>query len=177
MRGLPPRLHLPFGQWPAIDLRLWAGAMESNDDPFCDAPGARLAPATRERYRFGWRRFLGFLVISEPLALGADPTERLTIARVRSYVTHLAETNAPQSLAARIDELYQAARIMMPQADWTWLKAVKARLNAAAPARGRTGPVITSLPLIELGLQLMDRSMPTSGTSTAWRTPSVTAMG
>jgi integrase/recombinase XerD len=165
MRGLPPRLHLPFSQWPAADQRLWADAMYSNDDPFCDAPGARLARATQDKYRFGWRRFLGFLAISEPLALGADPAERLMIARVRLYVSHLAETNAPQSIAARVDELYQAARIMMPQHDWTWLKTVKARLNAAAPPRGRTGPVITSLPLIELGLQLMDRSMPTSGTS------------
>ena len=92
MRGLPPRLHLPFGQWPAADQRLWPHAMDSNDDPFCDAPGARLAQATRDKYRFGWRRFLGFLAISEPLALGADPAERLTIARVRSYVSHLAET-------------------------------------------------------------------------------------
>jgi hypothetical protein len=37
------------------------------------------------------------------LALAADPAERLTIARVRSYVSHLAETNAPQSVASQID--------------------------------------------------------------------------
>ena len=99
MRGLPPRLHLPFGQWPAADQRLWADAMDSDDDPFCDAPGARLAEATRQKYMFGWRRFLGFLAIYEPSALDADPAERLTIERVRSYVSHLAETNAPQSVA------------------------------------------------------------------------------
>jgi integrase len=165
MRGLPPRLHLPASQWPAADQRLWADAMYSNDDPFCDAPGARLAHATRDKYRFGWRRFLGFLALSDPLALRVDPAERITIARVRSYVSHLAVTHAPQSIAARVDELYQAARIMMPQTDWTWLKTLKARLHAAAPARGRVGPVITSLPLIELGQHLMDRSMPTLGTS------------
>ena len=49
MRGLPPRLHLPYEQWPAADRRLWAAAMDSNDDPFCDAPGARLADATRPK--------------------------------------------------------------------------------------------------------------------------------
>jgi integrase/recombinase XerD len=161
MRGLPPRLHLPFGQWPAADQRLWHRAMASDDDPFCDAPGARLADATRRRYMFGWRRFLGFLAISEPVALEAGAAERLTIERVRSYVSHLAETNVPRSTAMRIDELYQAARIMMPQQDWTWLKAVKARLHAAVPARGRSGPIITSVQLIDLGQDLMDGSKPT----------------
>ena len=163
MRGLPPRLHLPFGQWPAADQRLWENAMDSNDDPFCDAPGARLAQSTRQKYMFAWRRFLGFLAIREPLALEADPAERLTIERVRAYVSHLAETNTPQSVAIQVDALYQTARILMPQQDWTWLKAIKSRLHAAAPARGRSGPVITSVQLIDLGLKLMDESKPTPG--------------
>src|SRR5207253_4303613 len=84
---------------------------------------------------------------------------------VRAYVSHLAETNAPQSIAARIDELYQTARILMPQRDWNWLKAVKARLHAAVPARGRARPVITSVQLLALGQQLMDESLPTASTS------------
>ncbi|MET0706482.1 MAG: hypothetical protein ABWY82_06500 [Tardiphaga sp.] len=166
MRGLPPRLHLPYEQWPAADRRLWAAAMDStNDDPFCDAPGARLAHATRTRYRFGWRRFLGFLAISEPSALEADPAERLTIGRVRSYVFHLVETNSPQSIAMRIDELYQTARMLMPTKDWSWLKVLKAKLYAAVPTRGRSGPVITSVQLVDLGQRLMDESMPRPDTS------------
>jgi hypothetical protein len=56
----------------------------SDDDPFCDAPGARLADATRQKLMFGWRRFLGFLAICEPSALEADPADRLTIPQ-RSY--------------------------------------------------------------------------------------------
>jgi integrase/recombinase XerD len=165
MRGLPPRLHLPFGQWPEADRRLWADAMDSNDDPFCDAPGARLAHATRQKSWFAWRRFLGFLAISEPLALEADPAERLAIERVRSYVSHLAETNKPQSVAIQIDALYQTARILMPEQDWTWLRAVKARLHAAVPARGRSGPIITSVQLFDLGQELMDESLPITDTS------------
>jgi integrase/recombinase XerD len=165
MRGLPPRLHLPFHQWPLADQRLWPHVMDINDDPFCNSPGARLAQATRHKYLFVWRRFLGFLAIGEPLALEVDPAERLTIARIRSYVSHLAETNAPQSVAIQIDGLYQSARILMPQRDWNWLKAVKARLHAAVPARGRAGPVITSVQLLDLGQQLMDESLPTASTS------------
>jgi integrase/recombinase XerD len=164
MRGLPARLHLPYEQWPEADRRLWAAALDGNDDPFCDAPGARLADATRQKLLFGWRRFLGFLAISELAGLEADPAERLTIERVRSYVAHLAETNTPKSVAARIDDLYQAARIILPHRDWSWLKSIKTRLYAAAPARGRSGPVITSVQLIDLGLNLMDESKPAPGT-------------
>jgi integrase/recombinase XerD len=137
--------------------------MVSDEDPFCDAPGARLAHSTRQKYLFAWRRFLGFLAISEPLALAADPTERLTIERVRAYVSHLAETNSPQSVASQVDALYQTARVLMPHHDWTWLKLVKARLYAAMPARGRSGPIITSVQLLDVGQQLMDESKPTPG--------------
>jgi hypothetical protein len=105
MRGLPPRLHLPFGQWPKADRRLWADAMDRNDDPLCDALGARLAHASRQKSWFAWRRFLGFLAISEPLALEAHPAERLTIERIRLYVSHLAETNKRKSVASQVDAL------------------------------------------------------------------------
>ena len=85
-------------------------------------------------YLFGWRRFLGFLAIHEPAALEIAPRERLTVERIRSFVAHLAETNSPRSVAGQVDALYKAARVMMPERDWTWLKAIKARLYAAAPA-------------------------------------------
>ena len=72
-------------------------------------------------------------------------------------------TNSPQSVAAGVDKLYHAARVM-PERDWTWLKAVKARLYRAAPAHARRGPVITSIQLLDLGEQLMDESKSTPDT-------------
>ena len=156
--GPKPRLHLPYGQWPAADQLLWERAMGS-DDPFADA-GARLAKASQHTYLFAWRRFLGFLAIIEPTALDVVASERLTIDRVRALVVHLAETNVPRSVANQVHALYLAARLMMPERDWTWLKAVKARLYAAAPAHAPTGPVITSVQLLDLGQQLMDETKP-----------------
>jgi integrase/recombinase XerD len=113
---------------------------------------------------WAWRRFLGFLAIHEPPALEVAPTERLTIERVRLLVAHLAETNAPQSVASHVDALYQAARAMMPERDWTWLKAIKTRLCAATPVRVSAGPVITSVQLLDLGQKLMDERKPEPGT-------------
>jgi integrase/recombinase XerD len=157
--GRAPRLHLPFGQWPALDKVLWARAF-GGDDPFEDGAGARLAKTSQHRYLFGWRRFLGFLAIDDPAALEAAPSERLTIERVRKFAAHLAEINSPRSVAIQIDALYKAARVMLPEHNWDWLKSVKARLYAVAPVHSPAGPTITSLQLLELGLELMDESRP-----------------
>ena len=136
----------------------------SGDDPFSDTAGSRLAKTSQQQYLFGWRRFLGFLAMEEPSALEMAPARRLTIERIRAFVSHLAATNKPRSVAIQIDALYKAARAMMPQQDWTWLKSVKTRLHAAAPSRPPTGPVITSVQLLELGQELMDESRPSSNT-------------
>ena len=124
MNGPQPRLHLPHANWPDADRKLWARAVDS-DDPFEEAGGAHLAKATRHSYLFAWRRFLGFLAINEPAALEAAPSERITIARIRQFVAHLAETNTPRSVANAITMVYLAARMMMPEHDWSWLKVVK----------------------------------------------------
>ena len=110
-----------------------------SDDPFADAAGARLAKASQHNYLFGWRRFLGFLVLHDPTALELGPNERLTIERVRLFVDNLAETNVPQSVASQVGALYQVARIMMPGEDWSWLRALKTRLHRVAPVISQAG--------------------------------------
>jgi integrase len=163
MPGHEPRLNLPYGNWPVADRLLWERAV-SNDDPFAEATGARLSKASRHSYLFGWRRFLGFLAIYEPTALKLLPSERLTIERVRAFASHRGETNTPRSVANQVQMFYLAARLMMPECDWTWLKALKTRLFAVAPAHAATGPVVTSLQLLDLGEQLMDESRPAPDT-------------
>ncbi len=98
----------------------------------------------------GWRRFLGFLTITEPDALKQKPFERLTRERARRFVEHLRETNSPHSVAIQIDSLYGAARTMMPDKDWAWLLNIKTRLYAAAPSGNAVRPVITSVQLVDL---------------------------
>jgi hypothetical protein len=71
----------------------------------------------------------------------------------------------PRSVAIQVDALYKAARAMMPQKDWTWLKSVKTRLHAASPSGPPAGPVITSVQLLDLGQQLMDESRPSPNRS------------
>jgi integrase len=156
MPGPKPRLHLRYLDWPATDRLLWEHAF-GQDDPFAEI---RLAQASRDRCMWSWRRFLGFLANNEPEALEIAPAERLTLGRVKPLVTHLATTNAPNSVAAVIEGLYTAARVMMPDRDWSWLRAIKLRLHAAVPAHSPGGPEITSVPLLELGFKLMEDNKP-----------------
>jgi integrase len=106
----------------------------------------------------GWRRFLGFLTITEATALEIVPAERIIIERVRRFAGHLAETNTPHSVAIQMDAFYGAARAMMPERDWSWLRRVKARLYSAAGRKSPAGPVITSMQLLDLGEQLIAES-------------------
>jgi integrase/recombinase XerD len=163
MPGPRPRLHLPFAQWPAADRRLWQDATQNND-PFSDAAGARLAKTTLHRIWMGWRRFLGCLAITEATALEIAPPERVTFERVRRFADHLGETNTKHSVAIQIDAFYGATRAMMPEQDWNWLRSVKARLYSAAGRKSPSGPVITSVQLVDLGQQLMDESKIVPGT-------------
>lgn len=157
MSGPRPKLHLPFADWPEIDRRMWNNAVE-NDDPFADGPGGRLAERTLHKYWMGWRRFLGFLTITDPDALKKNPFDRLTRGRVRQFVEHLRETNTPHSVAIQTDSLYGAVRTLMPEKEWAWLRDIKTRLFAVAPRGNRVKPVITSVQLVDLGVALMEES-------------------
>jgi integrase/recombinase XerD len=155
MSAHPARLHLPFDQWPAADRHLWEAAT-NGIDPFSEATGTRLAVTSKTQYLFAWRRFLGFLSIEDQSALGLSASERLTKARIRSFSDHLAKTHIPRSVAIQMDALYKAARIMMPTLDLSWLKSMKARLHSAAPLKRASGPLVTSVQVLQVGQRLMD---------------------
>ena len=155
MSGPQPKLHLPYADWPEVDRQIWNFAV-NDDDPFTDGLAARLSKTTLHKHWMGWRRFLGFLAITEPGALELAPDTRITAERVRRFVEHLRETNTPHSVAIQIDSLYGAARTMMPEQDWSWLRDIKTRLYSAAPMGNSARPVITSVQLVDLGIELMD---------------------
>jgi integrase/recombinase XerD len=162
MASFLAKLHLPFTRWPEADKVLWQQAIEVGD-PFSTGGGARLAPASRQRYFMGWRRFLGFLAIAEPEALEILPADRLCPERIKRFAKHLAETCSPGSVATGVEAAYNAARVMVPDVDLDWLKEMKTRLHRAVPPKHETRPAITSLQLLKLGQELMDEVRPKLG--------------
>jgi hypothetical protein len=154
--GPKPHLHLPYIDWPAADRLLWQQAI-CDDDPFT---GVHLAKASE-----------GSMHVVVAALPGVPRQERAGgIGRISCRPTHdharqtlgqaRRETNAPNSVATLVEGLYTTARVMMPDRHWSWLKAIKARLHAAAPGRSPAGPVITSVQLLELALKLMDENKP-----------------
>jgi integrase len=115
----------------------------------------------------GWRRFLGFLAINEPEALAISPIDRLSPECIKRFAKHLAETCLPASAATGVEAAYHAARVMMPDTDLGWLKAIKTRLYRAAPPKRPARPPITSLQLLLLGQELMDEVRPNLGAKLA----------
>jgi integrase/recombinase XerD len=112
----------------------------------------------------GWQRFLGFLVITEPEALEISLGERLQPERIKRFAKHLGLTCSPSSVATGVEAAYNAARVMMPDADFGWLKEMKTRLHKAVPPKRETRPAITSLQLLKLGEELMEEVRPKLGT-------------
>jgi integrase len=121
----------------------------------CDRGAARRRDAAQPAHGLAAR--LGFLTLCHPEILALPAEHRLTRDVARLYASHIAETNTPYSTACQVDALYAAARTMLPDMDWAWLREMKARLYAAAP-RTAKGPVITSVQLIDLGLELMSEA-------------------
>ena len=87
--------------------------------------------------------------------------------RIRAFRAHLAETNAPRSVAGTVGALYHAARLMMAERDWSWLRAAKKRLDRDVPSCRPSGRVITSLQLLEVGEELMEESKPNQAVRSA----------
>jgi hypothetical protein len=111
-----------------------------NYDPFAEAAGARLAKASQRRCLFAWRRFLGFLTSHEPAALEDAPGERLTIERIRAFVSDLAKTNAPTSVASVVGGLYQGARFMIPGSRLGVAEERQIAVARGGPRKNISGP-------------------------------------
>jgi len=107
-------------------------------------------------------RFLGFLTVDKPAALDIAPSERLGSDRIRRLITHLAQTQALRTVAQEVDALYQVARDDDARAG---LDLIEVGQKSAPP----------SVQLLDLGLQLMEESKPTTDTRSAGVRNSFTA--
>jgi hypothetical protein len=75
---------------------------------------------------------------------------------VLAYVEHLSTVNASMTVFNRIEELYDAMRVMAPKHDWTWLNSAQRNLRSRArPSKNKLARLQTAEKLDELGFSLM----------------------
>ena len=163
---LGPLKHLPEVEWPPEDHRLFDKAFAAGDI-FDDnvGAGAHLAQRSRRTICFGWRRWLGFLAVEHPDDLQLPAADRVTPDRVRDYVEHLSTDMTANSVAMTVTQVYNAARLIAPDRDWLWLKALKRRLCARAHPKDRFDRLVPAHQTLDLGLTLVETadSLPSTG--------------
>jgi len=146
---------MPPGEWPAPDRALWDAALRPGD-PI--DPGGRYAGAARSSIRkwvSGYGRFLQWLDWQGALD-AAPPGSRITRPRVGAYVQALSVCNSTQTVLSRLQELCAVARVMDPEADWSWIRRIAARVRARhVPARPKAPRLVDTADLFTLGLRRM----------------------
>jgi site-specific recombinase XerD len=152
--------HLPEDQWPPEDRRLFESAYAPGDI-FDDnrGPGTHLAESTRQAIWFGWRRWLGFLKTHSPADLDLPAPDRITPQRVQAYVEHLGVGMTPTSVGTMVAQLYDGARLIAPNRDWSWLRATKTRLLARGQPEDRFDRLVAPHQTLDLGIELMEEAI------------------
>lgn len=141
------RLCQPVDEWPTPDRRAWAAAHRRGGLLDDDGLAADWSPATSQIIAGGYGRFLSFLAETRDLNQSETPAQRIARPRVEAYVTDLRQQNHTSTVAARILQLSQAAKVMAPDLDCKWLRRIHSRLrhisSAARDDRARLVPAAT----------------------------------
>src|SRR5665811_1934212 len=78
---------------------------------------------------------------------------------VRAFVEQLSNEVRPTTVAMSIANLYAAARLIAPTADWRWLASVRASLVARAEPEDRFNLLVPPWYTLDLGIDLMDETL------------------
>lgn len=149
------RYSLPERSWPAGDRQLWEQAQRKGDVIDPDGRAARWRPATRRQVAKGYALWLGFLTTSG--ILDGSPDQRVTKDALRSYIVQLRQRNlSSTTIASRVTDLYEALRVMVPDADLTLLRQTKDRLSrTASPRRNKQARIVATSELRRLATEYL----------------------
>lgn len=135
------RRCLPVAEWPAADQLLWRAAMAEGDIEDDErGPAAAWRPGTAQTNREGYGRWLNHLHQDQE-AWNEAPGDRVTAARVRTYLAELREQGiSVRTQCNRISQLLSVMVEFAPEGDWDWLKRRFNRLDSEARENRRVKP-------------------------------------
>jgi integrase/recombinase XerD len=152
----PARRGMPVAEWPDPDRSLWRAALVPGD--LLDEGGirARYAGATNAKLAKNYGRWLTWLSRRGLLDDHTPPAERITPDRVKTWVTDLQAINASGTILARLQALYEMAKVLDGGRDWRWIRRIESRVRARhVPARSKRGRLVGAADLLALGCTLM----------------------
>ena len=148
-------------RWPRADQAAWDAACAEGDIFDGRGPAAHWAAGSRRSIASGYGRWIGYLTAVEPEALDRPPAERVTRDRLRRYLDHLRGEITPMGVFNYAKHLYDAIRVMAPDRDWRWFKAIVWRLDRRGHShRNKRSRMVTPGQLIRLGIGLMEQAQP-----------------
>ena len=153
--------HPGLGRWPPADQAAWKAAFKPGDlFEGGGGAGAHLAPGSRKSIARGYARWLAYLAEQHPDLLGLTPAVRLRKPVVRGYIEELRGEVANMTVAIYLHQLYLAVGLLAPGEDWTWLRRIKASLEANASPQDRFHLLCPPWQLLDLGIALMEGADP-----------------
>ena len=160
------RLCLPISEWPALDREAWQAAHRRGGLLEDDGLAVDWAPATSSIIAGGYGRYLSFLSGIGDLDPSETTATRITRPCVEAYVEHLRERNHSSTVAARILQLLEAARVMAPEIDRRWLRRIRLRLRRlSTPARDDRARLVPAATIVEFHHDLVRRAEDGKGLS------------
>lgn len=154
------RRSLLVDDWPQSDRSAWQAAFEAGDIFDNLGPAAHWSEASRRHACQGYGQWLAYIDDQEPGILTIDPPERISPERLDRYARDLARRLSPSGLWNLVKAVYDAARVMWPDRDWTWLRDAKARLERDVTPPDKRGRLVDSARLYSLGFALMNGADP-----------------
>lgn len=151
---------LPISEWPVSHQTRWQAALEKPGLFDEGGGGAHWRPHSVEKTRKGYGVWICWNLHRGVEITNTQPADLVTRDSVLAYVTDLQAINASMTVACRIQELYDAIRVMAPpQSDadnWAWLRQGMENLyKDATPSRNKRGRLQTAQAVEKEGLDLM----------------------
>ena len=165
----PERACMRVEDWPDQDRLAWIVAC-APFDPLADDSGTRAnhSAASNRKAEKGYGRWLTFLLVHDAPALEAAAADRITPARVRTYVDSLSALgNGTATILARLQELGEAATVMDPRKDWRFLRRLASKIRAKHTRTRSKAHLRLSDELLDLGLSLIEQAGELEGANAA----------
>ncbi len=158
----------PVEEWPEADQAAWREAVQRADPFGPETSGGKWSERSRTKTARGYGRWLSWRSKK-----GLDPeqafADRVTAPVVKTYIADLARINGDFTVLCRVQELYDAIRVMAPARDWGWLRQIQNALRArSVPVRDKRARMQPAGELVKLGEALMRKA------ETATKKPSLT---
>ena len=144
-------------RWPALDRSLWLAAV-APVDPFAETGGtrARHRRLSNRNVVRGYGRWLTYLERVFPQQLNLHPADRITRDAAVRFVQELARSgNVSGTIVGRLEELREAAKVMAPERDWSFLGRISTRIQTLKSERQVPPVLFTTDQLLDLAFRLM----------------------